>query len=118
MITPDPKRLQPCGYCRRCAVHDDPGGCLEVEKYQRWLDQKAEGEAVAELLGALPIGTEFTLAGAGRAYSATYRKNAEGLWDQVWAVERPYVLNMDAAHLGFCVGREAIAGAVSRTAVA
>jgi hypothetical protein len=25
----------PCGYCRRCAIHDDPGGCLEVEAWAR-----------------------------------------------------------------------------------
>ena len=25
----------PCGYCRRCAIHDDPGGCLTVEAYVR-----------------------------------------------------------------------------------
>lgn len=29
--TSDP--LAPCGYCRRCAIHDDPGGCLTVEAY-------------------------------------------------------------------------------------
>jgi hypothetical protein len=23
----------PCGYCRRCAVHDDPGGCTTVEQF-------------------------------------------------------------------------------------
>lgn len=27
--------LAPCGYCRRCAIHDDPGGCLTVEHYVR-----------------------------------------------------------------------------------
>jgi hypothetical protein len=26
---------EPCGYCRRCAIHDDPGGCLEVERWER-----------------------------------------------------------------------------------
>ncbi len=31
----DTSRLAPCGYCRRCAIHDDPGGCLEVEAYER-----------------------------------------------------------------------------------
>lgn len=25
--------LAPCGYCRRCAIHDDPGGCLVVQDY-------------------------------------------------------------------------------------
>lgn len=25
----------PCGSCRRCAIHDDPGGCLEVERWER-----------------------------------------------------------------------------------
>lgn len=27
--------LQPCGFCRRCAIHDDPGGCLTVSEYVR-----------------------------------------------------------------------------------
>ena len=27
--------LEPCGWCRRCAIHDDPGGCLEVERWER-----------------------------------------------------------------------------------
>jgi len=26
---------KPCGYCRRCAIHDDPGGCLEVAAWER-----------------------------------------------------------------------------------
>lgn len=25
----------PCGYCRRCSLHDDPSGCLEVEKWEQ-----------------------------------------------------------------------------------
>lgn len=25
----------PCGWCRRCAIHDDPGGCLEVSAWER-----------------------------------------------------------------------------------
>jgi hypothetical protein len=25
----------PCGYCRRCLLHDDPAGCLEVERWER-----------------------------------------------------------------------------------
>jgi len=29
--------LAPCGYCRRCAIHDDPGGCLEVERADRFV---------------------------------------------------------------------------------
>lgn len=33
----DTERLNPCGYCRRCAIHDDPGGCLEVSCYEREL---------------------------------------------------------------------------------
>lgn len=24
----------PCGYCRRCAIHDDPGGCLTVQEWE------------------------------------------------------------------------------------
>lgn len=26
---------EPCGYCRRCAVHNDPAGCLTVEAWER-----------------------------------------------------------------------------------
>lgn len=29
-----PERFNPCGYCRRCAIHDDPAGCLEVEAFE------------------------------------------------------------------------------------
>jgi len=25
----------PCGYCRRCAIHDDPCGCTTVEAWDR-----------------------------------------------------------------------------------
>lgn len=100
--------LAPCGYCRRCAIHDDPGGCLTVEHYVR----KQDGERVAALLNALPLGTEITLGDAGRAYTGTYRKNADGLWDQVWAREAPLVTNFDPAHLGFCVGYPAVQKAV------
>lgn len=24
----------PCGYCRRCAIHDDPGGCTTVSAWE------------------------------------------------------------------------------------
>lgn len=30
-----PEPPAPCGYCRRCAIHDDPGGCLTVEQWER-----------------------------------------------------------------------------------
>lgn len=100
--------LAPCGYCRRCAIHDDPGGCLTVDRYVR----QQEGEAVRALLDPLPVGFAFRLERVSLSYRATYRKNAEGLWDQESAPCAPLVRNMDAAHLGFCVGREAIAGAV------
>ena len=33
--TPTLRPPAPCGVCRRCAVHDDPGGCLVVEKWAR-----------------------------------------------------------------------------------
>lgn len=132
--------LAPCGYCRRCAIHDDPGGCLEVERYVRehgikplftcdrcgrqfddgidagwheiWHAQKDAGEAVAALLAPLPVGAEFKLHRVNRAYDATYRKNEDGSWDQVSAPEMPLVRNMDAAHLGFCVGLTAIVDAL------
>jgi hypothetical protein len=30
-----PSIFHPCGWCRRCALHDDPGACLTVEEYER-----------------------------------------------------------------------------------
>ena len=45
----DQSKLAPCGYCRRCAIHDDPGGCLEVEAYEREL--VAAGLTAVEILG-------------------------------------------------------------------
>ncbi len=42
----------PCGYCRRCVIHDDPGGCLTVEAWEREQDPAAlarDAEARAEL---------------------------------------------------------------------
>ena len=71
-----------------------------------WLARKAEGEQVAELLAPLPVGAEFTLgAEAGPAYRATYVKEANGLWSQVKGTcQPPHVINLSAAHLGFCVG--------------
>jgi hypothetical protein len=132
----EPDGLTPCGHCRRCAIHDDPAGCLEVEAFERgleaigaflreagkriadhlaWLQRKEQGREVAELLAPLPEGAEFTLGWeAGRAYRATYRKNAEGLWDQVRGTcEAPHVVNMDAAHLGFVVGVDTVLAALS-----
>ena len=100
--------------CDRCGREFADG--IEAGQHEMWHGRKDEGEAVARLLDALPLGTEFTLANAGRAYTGTYRKNSAGLWDQVWAIETPLVLNFEAAHLGFCVGQKAIAGAVERTA--
>jgi hypothetical protein len=32
---PSPTPPLPCGYCRRCLLHDDPGGCLVVEAWER-----------------------------------------------------------------------------------
>ena len=107
--TPQSDPLAPCGYCRRCAIHDDPGGCLTVERYVR----QQEGEKVARLLDKLPVGAEFKLAGVSLAYCATYRKNAAHLWDQIAAPEAPLVTNFDPAHLGFCVGFEPVAAAVA-----
>ena len=103
--------LAPCGTCRRCAIHDDPGGCLEVDRYVRRLN----GEAVAAMVAPLPEGTMFKLATGtvARAYQGIYCKNAEGLLDQVSAPEKPLVRNMSPDHLGFCVGTEAIRAALA-----
>lgn len=73
---------EPCGYCRRCAIHDDPGGCLEVERWERehpvqaiaaiiasdWMAPAAKAHRVQELLGSdlAPLGQldEFDRAAA------------------------------------------------------
>lgn len=34
IVTIDLDPPDPCGYCRRCAIHDDPGGCLEVYDWE------------------------------------------------------------------------------------
>jgi hypothetical protein len=36
----------PCGYCRRCLLHDDPGGCLEVARWERE-NPEAAAQAIA-----------------------------------------------------------------------
>lgn len=38
--------LTPCGWCRRCAIHDDPGGCLTVEAYIRDNGEKLRVDGV------------------------------------------------------------------------
>lgn len=50
---------EPCGYCRRCAVHDDPGGCLEVEAWARENDPEGRFEVFPpddDQLAGLPDG--------------------------------------------------------------
>lgn len=78
-----------------------------------WINRKIDGARVASLLSKMEIGTQFRLKNVGRSYSATYRKNDLGLWDQVAAPERPLVSNMDADHLGFVVGFDAIVKVVA-----
>lgn len=78
----------------------------------QWRNRKRAGERVASYLGTLPVGTEFTLEHVSIAYVGTYRKNAEGTWDQVAAPLSPLVINMDAAHLGFVVGEEPVRKAI------
>lgn len=45
----DLEKLTPCGWCRRCAIHDDPGGCLVV--YQHEMALIADGWTPREILG-------------------------------------------------------------------
>jgi hypothetical protein len=59
----DTEKFTPCGYCRRCSLHDDPGGCLEVYAYERELI--AAGLTPREILmagqdasGCLPVDFE------------------------------------------------------------
>lgn len=91
-----------------------PSYDLASEK-ARWHSRKAQAVNVEVFLNHFPVGTEFKLgAGAGRAYAGTYRKNAESTWDQVSAPEKPLVINMAAAHLGFCVGEDIIRKAIDQ----
>jgi len=115
MITPDPLRLQPCGKCRRCLIHDDPAGCLKVEEYERWLRMKADGEMVAERLSAedVAVGQELYLDNVPRAYAGLWRKNADGTWNQLSAPDLPLIINCDPAHVGFCVGADAVGAALA-----
>jgi len=50
----DPAKLTPCGYCRRCAIHDDPGGCLEVFAHEQEL--LASGVTPREILTVSWVG--------------------------------------------------------------
>lgn len=84
-----------------------------AHQHARWMERKGDGKTVDRLLSTVPVGTEFKLGfDAGRAYAGTYRKNNAGMWDQVAAPERPLVINMDAEHLGFCVGEPIIRAAL------
>lgn len=84
----------------------------EVEAASWWA-KKIEGKRVKALLDAKPIGTTFTLShGVGSAYRATYEKTEIGHWDQVSSPVKPLVVNMEAEHLGFCVGYAAIVRAL------
>jgi hypothetical protein len=81
----------------------------EASERCQWRNRKQEGSRVETLLSTKPVGFEFRLEGAvQRAYAGTWRKNADGLWDQVSAPDRPLVRNMDAAHLGFVVGERLV----------
>lgn len=48
---------EPCGYCRRCLIHDDPGGCLEVS---RWEEANPEA-AIASIQAARMAGGEWRI---------------------------------------------------------
>jgi hypothetical protein len=59
---PSPDDLTPCGYCRRCAIHDDPGGCITVDVAitdafgidrddPNWIDQYPTEAQIAEKFG-------------------------------------------------------------------
>lgn len=50
----DTARLTPCGWCRRCSLHDDPGGCLEVSAHERELI--ASGVTPREILTVSWVG--------------------------------------------------------------
>lgn len=101
----------------------------EVEREQdeavEWFSRHEEGEKVARLLDPLPAGTEFRLSSHStvhsrwvpNAYGALYRKNEQGLWDQVKGTcPPPHVINMSPDHLGFVVGSAPIKAALKQDA--
>lgn len=85
---------------------------LTTTQKVEWLAAKYNGVRVADLLRPLPTAATFRLQGQG-AYSALYVKDSSGLWHQVKGTTAPpYVYNLTAEHLGFCVGFKPIANAV------
>lgn len=81
----DQSKLSPCGYCRRCSLHDDPGGCLEVEAYEREL--VAAGLTAREILSAGWGGEDKIEEWAIRSFQA-----AHGISDE-WGVKAPAVVS-------------------------
>lgn len=70
----DQARFAPCGYCRRCAIHDDPGGCLVVEDYEREL--LASGITPREILVA-SMGEDFVTDAMVEGYEGMLQRLAE-----------------------------------------
>lgn len=99
--------------CVRCGREFEDG--IAAGQHEIWHNRKDEAARVAAVLDPLPVGTEFQLTHVGLAYLGRYRKNSEGLWDQIAAPEAPLVRNMDAEHLGFCVGEAAVIACARRS---
>ena len=56
-----------CGYCRRCAIHDDPGGCLTVEQWEREHPEEAREARIQALIawGCTPYEARIRAEGEG-----------------------------------------------------
>lgn len=111
-----------CGPISR--MQDPPRTSRDAERaaadHAEWHRRREEGAKADALLSALPAGAEFRLSidQAGRSYRALYRKNADGLWDQVpGTCEAPHIYNISAHFLGFVNGVDVIREALAREAV-
>ena len=87
---------EPCGYCRRCAIHDDPGGCTTVQEWERehpevtivviqrceWMSPAAKDEAIRELENIIDERLGIAAVAAGVIGQDPFdRAEAMGDWD-------------------------------------
>lgn len=70
----DKKRLTPCGYCRRCSLHDDPGGCIEVYHYE--IELLASGVTPREILMVSLLDSEGCLPETFEEIVSTFEADA------------------------------------------
>jgi hypothetical protein len=82
----DRERLSPSEncYCRRCLLHDDPGGCLEVQAYERELH--AQGMTAEQFIAATGVTEDWALR-AIRSSWRWYDDDAAGRTYSPWGNE-------------------------------